>query len=284
MPGNAGTTCLSTGSSDGVLAQRVDGRVDDARCPPARRPCRRPAAAHSAAAHGQAHRHHGVVLGGELVEGALDGRHPVGPGRPVQVLPAGAVAGQQRHLDGVAARGEVLGPRTHRDGAAGEAVLDEHADAAPAGELRRRRRGHRGDEGGVDGRGRGAAEGDLHGGQSAACNRRRGYRERVTTPGDESRTELAWREIVEHYGERPVLPDDDATARPAATPGRARSTPAPSRASRRPRRRRRRRRTWTELPEVDRFRPPAAPPFPRPAPGSAVSRGPASSWRRCSPW
>ncbi|NPD06768.1 hypothetical protein HN031_19005 [Nocardioides sp. zg-1308] len=32
----------------------------------------------------------------------------------------------------------------------------------------------------------------------------------MTTPGDESRTELAWREIVEHYGERAVLPDDEA--------------------------------------------------------------------------
>ena len=30
----------------------------------------------------------------------------------------------------------------------------------------------------------------------------------MTTPGDESRTELAWREIVDNYGERVVLPDD----------------------------------------------------------------------------
>ncbi|NYE38920.1 hypothetical protein F4692_004075 [Nocardioides cavernae] len=30
----------------------------------------------------------------------------------------------------------------------------------------------------------------------------------MTTPGDESRTELAWREIVAHYGERPVLDDE----------------------------------------------------------------------------
>jgi hypothetical protein len=34
----------------------------------------------------------------------------------------------------------------------------------------------------------------------------------VTTPGDESRTELAWREIVENYGERPVLHDDEPVA------------------------------------------------------------------------
>ena len=31
----------------------------------------------------------------------------------------------------------------------------------------------------------------------------------MTTPGDESRTELAWREIVEHYGERPSLDEED---------------------------------------------------------------------------
>lgn len=36
----------------------------------------------------------------------------------------------------------------------------------------------------------------------------------MTTPGDEGRTELAWREIVEHYGERPVLGEDE----PAETP------------------------------------------------------------------
>lgn len=35
----------------------------------------------------------------------------------------------------------------------------------------------------------------------------------MTTPGDESRTELAWREIVEHYGERPVLDDEASPAR-----------------------------------------------------------------------
>ena len=38
----------------------------------------------------------------------------------------------------------------------------------------------------------------------------------MTTPGDESRTELAWREIVEHYGERPVLDDDGHPRRRAA--------------------------------------------------------------------
>lgn len=33
----------------------------------------------------------------------------------------------------------------------------------------------------------------------------------MTTPGDESRTELAWREIVDNYGERVVLPDEGSS-------------------------------------------------------------------------
>lgn len=48
----------------------------------------------------------------------------------------------------------------------------------------------------------------------------------MTTPGDESRTELAWREIVEHYGERAVLDDE-----PPGTERGARATdagPAPA--------------------------------------------------------
>ena len=40
----------------------------------------------------------------------------------------------------------------------------------------------------------------------------------MTTPGDESRTELAWREIVEHYGDRPVLDDDAQPEPPAGAP------------------------------------------------------------------
>jgi hypothetical protein len=39
----------------------------------------------------------------------------------------------------------------------------------------------------------------------------------VSRPEDESSTELAWREIVEHYGERAVLDEPD-TAAPATTP------------------------------------------------------------------
>jgi hypothetical protein len=38
----------------------------------------------------------------------------------------------------------------------------------------------------------------------------------VSRPEDESSTELAWREIVEHYGERAVLDEPD-TAAPATT-------------------------------------------------------------------
>ena len=107
----------------------------------------------------------------------------------------------------------------------------------------------------------------------------RGYRDRVTTPGDESRTELAWREIVEHYGERAVLPDDTTTREAGHESGTGPVEAAPAA----------RRDTLDDLPagtedahdtrdvedvderdahddvpEVERFRPPAAPPFPRP--------------------
>jgi hypothetical protein len=78
----------------------------------------------------------------------------------------------------------------------------------------------------------------------------------VTTPGDESRTELAWREIVEHYGDRPVLPDGaPAEARepdPATeAPDEADDLEEPAESE-------------DEIPEVERFHPPAAPPFPVP--------------------
>ena len=56
----------------------------------------------------------------------------------------------------------------------------------------------------------------------------------MSRPDDESRTELAWREIVEHYGDRPGLDDDEVEARERA------------------------------VSESERFRPPPAPPFPRP--------------------
>ena len=229
------------------------------------------------AAHRQADGHDRVVLGGELVVRPLDRRDPVGPRDLVEVLPAGAVAGQQRHLDGVPARGEVLGPRPHRHRVAGEPVLDEHADPATAGELGSGRRRHRGDEGGVQGRRR-ARRGTgssrrtvcttLLGGRAARERSERprnppspGTVARVTTPGDESRTELAWREIVEHYGERPVLDDDarpphvDRRRRPAE-PGRGRARRARGRRPTRTTRGRRRPSTGSS-----RLRPP---PFPTP--------------------
>ena len=78
----------------------------------------------------------------------------------------------------------------------------------------------------------------------------------MTTPGDESRTELAWREIVEHYGERPVLNDDQ----PAAT-----QAPAPvSEDVEDPHEVDEDQEVEDEVAPVDRFQPPAAPPFPAP--------------------
>ena len=98
----------------------------------------------------------------------------------------------------------------------------------------------------------------------------------MTTPGDDSGTELAWREIVENYGERVVLPDDDV--RPEADPG-----PGPTGDDAHPDRSDgpvagdpydvgpdepdgpdERVAGRDEVAEVDRFRPPAPPPLPRP--------------------
>ena len=89
----------------------------------------------------------------------------------------------------------------------------------------------------------------------------------MTTPGDESRTELAWREIVEHYGERVMLPDDES---PSAAPARTArghgpvEGPAPEaladdlvdddEVSIRE----------EAIAEAERFRPPTPPPLPRP--------------------
>jgi hypothetical protein len=109
----------------------------------------------------------------------------------------------------------------------------------------------------------------------------RGYRDRVTTPGDESRTELAWREIVEHYGERAVL-SDDTTAReagtgpvdaaPAAQPDKLDTTDGPDEGLDVPLAAAAHhdvedvdeRDAHDDVPEAERFRPPDAPPFPRP--------------------
>lgn len=78
----------------------------------------------------------------------------------------------------------------------------------------------------------------------------------MTTPGDEGRTELAWREIVEHYGERAVVHDDDPEETPPREPssGEILAVDEPDDAEDHP----------DEVPEVERFRPPAAPPLPVP--------------------
>lgn len=91
----------------------------------------------------------------------------------------------------------------------------------------------------------------------------------VSRPEDESRTELAWREIVENYGERAVL-DDPAAPSDEAAPAPGDPDPdAPATLS------------AAELPEhlrdddevdqreqaiaeAERFRPPPPPPFPVP--------------------
>lgn len=117
----------------------------------------------------------------------------------------------------------------------------------------------------------------------------RGYRDRVTTPGDESRTELAWREIVEHYGERAVLPDDTTAreagdeagtgpvdAAPTAHPDKLDTTDgldegldvplaaAAHHAAHHDVEDVDERDAHDDVPEAERFHPPAAPPFPRP--------------------
>jgi hypothetical protein len=79
----------------------------------------------------------------------------------------------------------------------------------------------------------------------------------VSTPGDESRTELAWREIVEHYGDRPVLDDDTRLVSapvdrdPAEHDERADDGQDEEA-------------EVDTLPAVDRFQPPPPPPFPTP--------------------
>lgn len=92
---------------------------------------------------------------------------------------------------------------------------------------------------------------------------------RVSRPEDESRTELAWREIVENYGERAVLDDGSTSADERATAADEVSSGTPSTPS------------STDLPEhlrdddeverreqaiaeSERFKPPPAPPFPVP--------------------
>lgn len=98
----------------------------------------------------------------------------------------------------------------------------------------------------------------------------------MTTPGDDSRTELAWREIVENYGERVVLPDDDGRPESDAGAGPTGDDAHPDRADGLvvagdgdphdggPDEPDDRVAERDEVAEVDRFRPPAPPPLPRP--------------------
>ena len=88
---------------------------------------------------------------------------------------------------------------------------------------------------------------------------------RVSRPEDESRTELAWREIVENYGERPVLDDastsseepDEATS---GAPSTSSSTDLPEHLRDEDEVERREQ----AIAESERFKPPPAPPFPVP--------------------
>jgi len=84
----------------------------------------------------------------------------------------------------------------------------------------------------------------------------------VTSPGDDSRTELAWREIVENYGERASLSGDAPSEVDDPAPAVAETSPTTFVAS------------YDveeeaddpvdEIAEVDRFVPPIAPPIPLP--------------------
>lgn len=88
----------------------------------------------------------------------------------------------------------------------------------------------------------------------------------VTSHGDDSRTELAWREIVENYGERASLPSDSVEPTPAepepATPGSKYDVDDEPDED-----------PVDEVAEVDRFTPPVAPPIPLPR-----------SWQRGVAW
>ena len=86
----------------------------------------------------------------------------------------------------------------------------------------------------------------------------------MSRPEDESRAELAWREIVAHYGERPVLDDEtpaadepDAAERPGDT---AHAPDLPEHLEDDDPVERREQ----AIAEAERFRPPPAPPFPTP--------------------
>lgn len=87
----------------------------------------------------------------------------------------------------------------------------------------------------------------------------------MSRPEDESRTELAWREIVENYGERPVLDDASTSSEEPAeatsgTPSTSSSTDLPEHLRDDDEVERREQ----AIAESERFKPPPAPPFPVP--------------------
>jgi hypothetical protein len=90
----------------------------------------------------------------------------------------------------------------------------------------------------------------------------------VSRPEDESRTELAWREIVENYGERAVLDDGSTSSEePATAADASSSTPTASASTDLPEHLRdddEVERREQAIAESERFKPPPAPPFPVP--------------------
>jgi hypothetical protein len=88
---------------------------------------------------------------------------------------------------------------------------------------------------------------------------------RVSRPEDESRTELAWREIVENYGERPVLDDSSTSSEGSAeAPSGTPSAPSPTDLPEHLRDDDEVERREQAIAESERFKPPPAPPFPVP--------------------
>ena len=89
----------------------------------------------------------------------------------------------------------------------------------------------------------------------------------MSRPDDESHTELAWREIVDNYGERPMLDGDAPVAgepstaeQDAAAPGSTDTSDLPDHLQDDDPVERREQ----AVAEAERFRPPPAPPFPTP--------------------
>ena len=245
------------------------------------------------AAHGQADRDDGVVLGRELVEGPLDGRHPVRPGDLVQSCQRVPWPGSS----GIS----TAYPRAARSSAHGriEAGLPvkpcttSTPTRRPPVSVGLRGGGHRRDQGGVEGCGLRAAEGDPHGHSvhqpgsreaPASCRRvvevraqgawkpRPRYRRSRESPGGREphrarvardrrelrRARCAGRPVgaVGRGGARPRGPVPGAPASPASPP--AADLPEHLRDDDEVERREQ------AIAKAERFRPPPAPPFPVP--------------------